>query len=101
MYQNADKVTQVQNYVKTQYYSSESPIHNLYLTCFNAVDLGDRYYAKVDDGHTKLDWHQKMIYALLKLGIVNSYIFFIHKEWCDWIDFRRKLGKKLINPQFK
>ena len=101
MYQNADKVTQVQNYVKTQYYSSESPIHNLYLTCFNVVDLGDCYYAKVDDGHTKLDWHQKMIYALLKLEIVNSYIFFIHKEWCDWIDFRRELGKKLINPQFK
>ena len=88
MYHNADKVTQVQNYVKIQYYSSESPIHDLYLTCFNVVDLGDRYYAKVDDGHTKLNWHQKMIYALLKLGIVNSYIFsFIRNDvrmWSIW-----------------
>jgi hypothetical protein len=101
VYKNTEKVDQVQHYVTTQYYGQNSPIHELYLTRFNAVDLGDRYYAKVDDGHTNSDWHSKMLFAILKIGIIDCYVYFIQKKWCNWIDFRRELAKQIMTLELK
>lgn len=67
----------------------------MYVTRFNAVDLGDRYYSKVDDGHRVHNWHTKLWFAILKLGIVNCYVRSIFYKYEDWIDFRRTLGIKL------
>ena len=93
---NANQVKQTEQYLKSQYHDGKSPIHELYVSRFNAVDLGDRYYAKVNDGHRIMDWHSKMLYAILKLGNVNVYVRFLTEQHCDWIDFRRNLGKQLI-----
>lgn len=67
----------------------------MYVTRFNAVDLGDRYYSKVNDGHRMHDWHQKFTFGLLKLVTVNVYVRYSKQQYYDWIDFRRNLGKQL------
>ncbi len=51
IHQDVGQVEQVENFIKTQYFSGVSSLHQMCVTCFNAVDLGDHYYAKVDDGH--------------------------------------------------
>ena len=73
------------HYVKNHKgYQSSSLIHNLYVTRFNAVDLADRYYAKVVDGHRVLNWHTKLFYAIVKLGMINVYVTSMIEEWNDW-----------------
>ena len=96
VYKNRGELEQVQRYVKNEYHTGAAPLHELYVSRFNAVDLGDRYYAKVNDGHRIHDWHSKMLYAILKLGMVNAYIYQSQHEYHDWIDFRRNLAIQLL-----
>ena len=65
--------------MKSQYFSGISQIHQTYVTRFNAVDIGDRWYAEADDHHRVYDWHTKMFMAIVKLGIVNTWIYFSQK----------------------
>jgi len=95
MYQNITEVEFAQNFVKTKYFNGISNLHQMYVSCFNAVDLGDRYYAKVDDGHRVHNWHTKLFFALLKLGTVNVYVRCIFQHYQDWIEFRKTLGENL------
>ena len=74
IHHSGNELEQVEKFVKTRYFSGSSAVHEMYVTRFNAVDLGDRYYSKVDDGHRVHDWHTKLFFALLKLGTINSYI---------------------------
>jgi hypothetical protein len=90
---------QVQRYVKNEYHTGAAPLHDLYVSRFNAVDLGDRYYAKANDGHRIHDWHSKMLYAILKLGMVNAYVYQSQHEHHDWIAFRRNLGIQLVRGE--
>ena len=69
----------------------------MYVTRFNAVDLADRYYAKVVDGHRVLNWHTKLFYAIVKLGMINVYVASMIEEWNDWAKFRLLLAKELIS----
>ncbi len=97
LYGNLDEVKGVENFIRKQSFLGKSILHDLYVTRFNAVDLGDRYYSKVDDGHRVHDWHTKLWFALVKLGTVNCYARCISSIYQDWIDFRRNLGEELSN----
>jgi hypothetical protein len=95
IHRDVGQVEQVENFIKTRYFSGVSSLHQMYVTRFNAVDLGDRYYAKVGDGHRVHNWHTKMFFAILKLGTVNCYVQCISNHYQDWIDFRCDFGAKL------
>jgi hypothetical protein len=101
LYNNSGPVEQVQQFIKTKSYASDSKIHKCYVSRFNTVDLGDRFYAKVDDHHRIMDWHSKMLYAILKLGVVDCYVYYIKRDYQDWIDFRRQLGVQLLKFSFE
>ena len=89
------KLKQLENFIKNQYYSEKSPIHQLYVTRFNAVDLSDCYYSKANDS-LECMIGIKSSYGLLKLATVNVYIRSIKREYHDWINFRRNLANSLI-----
>ncbi len=86
----------MQNCLQSEGETGKSPIHETYVSRFNAVDLADRYYSKVDDGHRIEDWHTKLCIAILKLGVVNVYARTIATSYQNWVDFRTNLGKKLV-----
>lgn len=96
MYEKIELVNQVERYMKNQYFNGISPIHQTYVTRFNAVDMGDHWYAQVDDHHRVYEWHSKMLTAILRLGMVNVWVYHCQKKYNDWVDFRRELGKQMI-----
>jgi len=97
LYENVNEVEQVEKFLKTQFYTGTSPVNKQYVDRFNAVDLGDRLFAKTDDGHRTHDWHAKLFRAILRLGMVNTYIRYVcASQYVDWIDFRRTLGIALV-----
>ena len=95
IYSNITELNQVERFIKTNYFSGTSEIHKTYVTRFNAIDMADRWLGEVDSHHRTYNWKTKMLVMILRIGILNSWIYHVQIQYQDWIDFRR-LGIQLM-----
>jgi len=95
-YAHTEAVDQVERYVKSEFFEGTSLIHETYVTRFNAVDMGDRWYSAVDEHHKCYDWHTKMLLAIMKLGMVNVWVYHCKVKYSNFVDFRKELAKQML-----
>ena len=87
---------QLNNYIKSQYFSTPALLHDFYRSHFNLIDVSDGYWYDVNNSHANHNWKSKMIFNIIKYSIINIWVYVSKKQWMTWIDFREYLAKELI-----
>lgn len=88
-YDAAGKAQQVKRYIAEKSITGKSNLHETYVSCFNAIDMADKWHSEVDEHHKMNLWKAKMKIAIDCFGILNCWGTFIKKEYKSWIDFQR------------
>ena len=93
---NSDKIEKVVGYLETSYSQGVSPLQQMYIDRFNLIDLGNRDYCKIDDGHAIKDWRSKMIDSIFNLTLRNSFVMYQCTALVDFIGYRKELALALV-----
>ena len=78
--------------------SKESPPHlTKYREVFNAIDIHDKKWYKLQNHHAVTKWKPKFIFALLGSGVVNSHILYSHFQKEKFLFFIEELAYQLCD----
>lgn len=77
--------------------SEKAPMNDFYRLWFNLVDLSDRRWYSVEECHKNYKWQSKMLYALLRYGIMNCWVMASGRHYQEFINFRDELITLLFN----
>jgi len=78
--------------------SKESPPHHTkYRDAFNAIDIHDKKWYKLQNHHAITKWKPKFIFALLGSGVVNSHILYSHFQKEKFLFFAEELAYQLCD----
>ena len=81
-------------------FSDPSPIHTLYGDHFNSVDLADKYWYNVNDGHRNEQWKSHLFLGLMRFQILNSWVMGNSAMPESWTTFRENLSKEMRTNNF-
>jgi len=84
-------------FIKSRWYESKAPLHDTYFNYFNIVDICDGYYYACNEQHPNYQWKSKMLQAIMRLGVINVWGYYIQTEYMLWLPFRQKLADILTN----
>jgi hypothetical protein len=68
----------------------------LYKDWFNLVDINNRLYQSVSEHHRWHNWCGKMLSMLLRVAIIDAWIFSVQIKGIPWMDWREQLAMELI-----
>ena len=86
-------------FISTTWYNAPTTLHSTYFEYFNLVDIGDGYYYSANDNHPNQSWKNKMLQAIMRIGTMNAWSYYIQTEYKPWIDFRTNLTSQLVKYQ--
>ena len=73
-----------------------SPFHDLYRESFNLVDLLDRRWYSVEEHHGHQSWKGKMILAILRFAMINTWTYCVNFEFENWLEWRENVFQSLM-----
>lgn len=77
-----------------------SPIHTLYGDHFNIVDIADKYWYTVNDGHRNEQWKSHLFLGLVRFQILNCWVMGNSVMPESWTTFRENLAKEMRSNNF-
>ena len=77
--------------------AGDGPIHETYKSCFNFVDMVDSRWYSVEEHHHYDRWQIKMILALMRFAVINSWTYHRNGTGEEWIQWRLAVASELIN----
>lgn len=78
-------------------HTGNAPLHDLYSTHFNWVDLINRRWGSVEEHHHHHRWEIKYTLMLLRVGVINAWTYHKSQVGLDWLDWRTALANDLKN----
>ena len=79
-----------------QFVADPAPLHDFYREYFNLVDLADGHWYSVEEHHSHRRWECKMLLAILRSAVANTWVYAVNSSYESWKDRRKTLIKKLI-----
>ena len=93
---NHDKSKYLLNLLNSDSLLDKSYLHHFYKKNFNTIDLFDSLFYKVEYNHHFMNWRFKLIKSILKIVVINSWIYYYDKKPLDLLLFREELAKELL-----
>jgi hypothetical protein len=84
------------NLIDTYWIPDPAPLHQFYRAHFNIVDLIDRYWYKVADCHHNIRWKSKLMFGIMRLGMVNCWALWLSVQYEQWRQFRLNTAMDLL-----
>ena len=100
MHKNYTEVQKVSKYIEKVQFPDPSPLHNFYKSNFNFIDIADKYWYKVNDCHDNWKWRSKMLFAIMRMAVLNSWSLFCSVEFQKWKQYHKELVLELIQFYF-
>jgi hypothetical protein len=88
-------LARMNNLIDQYWVEDPAPLHIFYRKHFNMVDLIDNYWYKVADHHHNIRWRSKLLFGILRLGMVNCWALWLSLEYQQWRRFRLATALKL------
>ena len=95
-----DELNSIKNKFLSASQQKPAPHHNYYHSNFNAVDIHDGFWNKLQNHHSVRNWKSKMILALLDIGLVNSWSIYNSFKSITLMEFYENIAKVTTNPNF-
>lgn len=96
MHQDVTAVERMMTSIQTTSLADPAPLHNCYKQWFNLVDLVDRRWYAVEEHHGRHQWKTKMLLALLRMAVYNSWVYWNTFYPRDWLYYRQQLAQRLM-----
>ena len=80
----------------SQYFHGDGPLHQVYKSHFNWVDLADRSWNMVEEHHPHRDWKIKYLLLLLRFAVLNAMTHSKQNHGENWKQFRATVARQLI-----
>jgi len=91
------QLTTLLNGIDTLQHSSPAPHRKHYRKVFNAIDLRDKYYYQFAYPFPTRNWQTTMAFALINVGLLNSWVLLSEVNQLQLLEFRVKLAKQLLH----
>jgi hypothetical protein len=96
LHKDSDLVESLQRSLHDQYMADPAPLHDFYKDNFNFVDLADRRWYSVEEHHQHQRWQTKMILAILRTAVSNTWVYATKFEYQPWLSWRTALSLELL-----
>ena len=94
IYYKATLVGKMTEIIENTWYESLAPLHHVYFSFFNLIDIGDGYFYACDESHPNHFWKSKMLQSIMWLGVINmEYLF---RPYCNFTEFFQDLPNWLV-----
>jgi hypothetical protein len=91
-----DELEQVKTYLQQNSFTDPAPLHQLYKSTFNLVDLLDGYWYDVEEHHRNYSWKSKMLLSIMRFFMVNVWAYHLQRDDTEWMDFRKSLATEIL-----
>jgi hypothetical protein len=68
----------------------------VYKSWFNLVDINNRLYQSVTEHHGWHNWRGKMLSMLLRVAVIDAWVFAVQIKGTPWLKWRKQLALELI-----
>jgi hypothetical protein len=82
-------------------FTVKSPIHKAYGTHFNLVDREDYRWYQTDEKHHHRHWETRMLLAVLRFGIINSFAICENRNDLFYREWRKTLTCEIAKNGWK
>jgi hypothetical protein len=96
----AHDIESLEKAIASQWLSDPAPLHNFYRSWFNLIDLVDKKWYSVEQHHQIQNWKSKIIQSILRLAVMNAWVFFTQSQFTKWKEFRLILAAACMKCNF-
>jgi len=96
VHEKGNQLETLKNSFSTDNLADPAPLHEFYQDYFNLVDLVDRYWCEVEEHHHHKQGQTKMILAILRNAVINSWVYGNKSKFETWISWQNTLAEQLL-----
>lgn len=96
VHHHSHQVDAIYRSISSNFIKDPAPLHNFYKEWFNLVDLADKRWYSVEETHAHQRWETKMIIAILRLAVLDCWVYVTKSRYQKWKSWRISLLKELI-----
>lgn len=97
LYKKSKDVDKLLHYLQGKFLPNSAPLHNFYKEYFNLVDKANKHWYRVEKHHSHQKWECKLLLAMLRIAVMDSWVYVTKLEPQKWVPWRVTLSKKLMD----
>jgi hypothetical protein len=96
-----DEVNRLRHQLEHAATTGNTAPHDHYRSTFNAVDLHDRLWYKLQHNQPIRSWRTKLTISILEASVVNAFVLHRHFNTKSFVDFSQQLGIVLCSEHLR
>jgi len=96
VHQHAHQVDHIFKSISSDQISDPAPPHDLYKEWFSLIDKADKRWYSVEDSHRHEAWQTKLALGILRIAVMNAWVYASNFNYAHWIAWRESLLKELL-----